>query len=355
MFFPSKSKSMIGLDIGSSSIKAVQVTETKGGYRLEKCGIRHLASEMIVDGTIMDAGSVVEAIRGLIADEKIKVKDVALSLSGHSIIIKKIKLPVMTEDELEESIKWEAEQYIPFDINDVNIDFHIIGTVESPDGQSLMEVLLVAAKKDKLTEYTSVVAEVGLNPVVVDADLFALENMYGVNYEIREGEVIALVNIGASVMNINILKNGTSSFTRDISIGGNRYTETIQKDLNMSYDDADRSKKGEEIEGVDPEMVSNVISRVNSEITSEISRSFDFFRTTSAHEEIEKIILSGGSAKITSLPGHLHENIGIAVELADPFRNIEIDKKVFDSEYLKEIAPLATVGLGLAIRRIGDR
>lgn len=355
MFFPSKTKSLVGLDIGSSSIKAVQVIETKGGYKLEKCGVRHLASEMIVDGTIMDAGSVVEAIRGLITEEKIKVKDVALSLSGHSIIIKKIKLPVMTEDELEESIKWEAEQYIPFDINDVNIDFHILGAVESPEGQSQMEVLLVAAKKDKLTEYTSVVTEVGLNPVVVDADLFALENMYGINYEGREGEVVALVNIGASVMNINVLKNGTSSFTRDISIGGNRYTETIQKDLNMSYDDADRSKKGEEVEGVDPEMLTNVINRVNSEITSEISRSFDFFRTTSAHEEIEKIILSGGSAKIASLPGYLQENVGIAVEIADPFRKIEIDKKVFDQEYIKEIAPLVAVGLGLAIRRGGDR
>lgn len=355
MFFPSKSKSLIGLDIGSSSIKAVQIIETKGGYKLEKCGIKHLASEIIVDGTIMDAGSVVEAIRGLITEEKIKVKDVALSLSGHSIIIKKIKLPVMTEDELEESIKWEAEQYIPFDINDVNIDFHILGTVESPEGQSQMEVLLVAAKKDKLTEYTSVVTEVGLNPVVVDADLFALENMYGVNYEAREGEVIALVNIGASVMSINILKNGTSSFTRDISIGGIRYTETIQKDLNMSYDDADRSKKGEKVEGVEPEMVANVINRVNSDIASEISRSFDFFRTTSAHEEIEKIVLSGGSAKIPSLPGYLQENLGIAVEIADPFRKIEIDKKVFDPEYIKEISPLAAVGLGLAIRRVGDR
>jgi type IV pilus assembly protein PilM len=356
LFSFSKAKPLFGLDIGSSAIKLLQLVEAKSGYRLERFGLKPLAPEMIVDGTVMDAGRVAETIKELLDEQKMKLKDVAISVSGHSVIVKKISLPTMTEDELEESIKWEAEQYIPFDINDVNMDFHILGTTDAKDGQGQLSVLLVAAKKDKLNEYTTLVAEAGLNPVVVDVDAFALENMYGVNYDIQEGEVVALVNIGASVMNINILKSGSSVFTRDISIGGNRYTEAIQRDLGLSYEDAERAKEGQG--DMNQETLTNVLAAVNAEISSEISRSFDYFKTTGAQDQqgrIDKILVSGGVAKIKGFVPFLSEKLGVAAEIANPFRKIEINPKQFNVEFIQEMAPSAAVGVGLAIRRQGDR
>jgi type IV pilus assembly protein PilM len=355
LFSFSKARPLFGLDIGSSAIKVVQLRETKKGYLLEKFGIKPLAPEMIVDGAVMDAGRVVEAVKELLAEQKIKLKDVAISISGHSVIIKKIALPIMTEEELEESIRWEAEQYIPFDINDVNIDFHILGTVDGQDGQPQMNVVLVAAKKDKLNEYTSLVAEAGLTPCVVDVDAFTIENMYGLNYDVQENEVIALVNIGASVMNINILKNSVSAFTRDISIGGNRYTETIQKELTLSYEDAEQAKLVENPEGVNTEALATIVNAVNTEVVGEITRSIDYFKSTSMQENIDKISLCGGAAKMRGLLTLLGERLGVPVEFANPFNRIEIDQKSFNVDQIEEVAPQAAVGVGLAIRKMGDR
>jgi type IV pilus assembly protein PilM len=260
----------------------------------------------------------------------------------------------MTEDELEESIRWEAEQYIPFDINDVNIDFHILGIPEGGDAQDQMNVLLVAAKKDKLAEYTGLVTEAGLNPVVVDVDAFTLENVYGINYDVREGEVVSLINIGASVMNINILKGGTFSFTRDIPFGGNKYTEAIQREFNLSYDQAEQIKRGELKEGFDPQALLNIYHTINGEVGNEVLRSVEYFKSTSANENIEKVYLSGGSSKIPDLKTQLAERLGLAVESLDPFNRVEVSPKEFDLEYLKDVSPMAAVGIGLAIRRVGD-
>lgn len=355
LFSFSKIKPAFGLDIGSSMIKMVQLREARGGWHLEKFGVKPLAPEMIVDGAVMDAGRVVELLRELLAEQKVKTKDVVLSVSGHSVIVKKISLPLMNEEELEESIKWEAEQYIPFDLNDVNIDFHVLGAGDGTEGQPQMNVLLVAAKKDKLTEYTSLVQEAGLVPVVVDVDAFAIENMYGMNYDCPENEIAALVNIGASVMNINIARGGSSAFTRDISIGGNRYTETIQKELGLSYDDAERAKRSEAVDGLNPEALENVLNLVSGEVASEITRSIDYFKTTATQENIDRVVLCGGSAKIKGLAPFLQDKLGVSVELANPFSRISFDKKAFDPEFLQEMAPLAAVGVGLAIRRAGDR
>jgi type IV pilus assembly protein PilM len=280
---------------------------------------------------------------------------VALSVSGHAVIVKKIMLPPMSEDELAESIKWEAEQYIPFDINDVNMDFHILETTEGLDGKGQMSVLLVAVKKDKLTEYTALVNEAGLTPVVMDVDAFALENMFCANYDVQPNEVVALVNVGASVMNINILKSGQFAFTRDISIGGNRYTETVQKELHVGFEQAEAAKKGESVAGVDRGALEATLQTVHTEAAAEVSRSFDYFKTTSANEHIDKIILSGGSAKIPGIGVFLSDKLGVPVEIANPFRNIEVDKKRFDLDYLQEVGPIVAIGVGLAIRRKGDR
>lgn len=345
-------KGILGLDIGSRDLKFVQLKDVKTGYELENIGIAPLLPELIVDGSILDSMRVVESIKQLIQEKHVRVKDVAVSVSGHSsVIIKRVALPQMSEEELSESIKFEAEQYIPFDIEDVNLDFQILGMREDEDQ---MEVMIVAVKKDKINEYISVVREAGLNPVIVDVDAFALENMYEINYEISAEGNIALVNIGASTINMNILKGGTSVFTRDSSVGGNLHTEALQRGFTISYDDAERLKQGEAVEGVSQEDVASVLTSASEDVISEISRSFDYFKGATSQEDINEIVLSGGCALIKDFVPLLSERVGINVKVIEPFKNINIPDK-FDKGYLKKMGPILAVAAGLGLRRAGDR
>src|SRR3989440_8334070 len=239
-----KSKLALGLDIGSSSVKLSQLKDAKGGFSLNAFGVSPLPPEAIVDGALMNNGAIVDAIKQLVGQFKLKNREVAIGVSGHSVIIKKISMPRMSQEELEESIQWEAEQYIPFDVKDVNIDVQILTPADQDTGTGQMDVLLVAAKKDMINDYTSVVSEAGLAPVVVDVDAFAVQNAFEVNYEAPRSETVVLVNAGASVCNINVLANGLTTFTRDVTIGGNQFTEEIQKQLNVSYDEAEKLKVG---------------------------------------------------------------------------------------------------------------
>jgi type IV pilus assembly protein PilM len=349
----SKSKSTIGLDIGSSSIKLLELKESKGGYILQNLGIQPLPPEAIVDAALMNSPVIVDAIRELVDRHKVKTKDVVTSVSGHSVIIRKITLPMMTEDEVEGNIQWEAEQYIPFDINDVNIDFQILQS-EGHEQENL-EVLLVAVKKDMVNDYTAVISEAGLNPVIVDVDSFAVENMFAANYPSAMGKVLALVNIGASKIKINILRDGTSTFTRDISIGGNQYTEEIQKQLNVSHEVAEAIKIGEITEGYDPQDIKEIVNSISRSIALEVQRSLDFFTSTSMSGHISKVYLSGGCSKIEGLPKIMEDELGIPVEIVNPFNNIEINPKYFDVGYIQDIAPMCAVAVGLALRRLGDK
>ncbi len=346
-------KDTFALDIGSSSIKLVQLKEGKTGYSLAKLGMLTLPPEAIVDGSIIDAPTVIDSIKGLCKDQKIKTKDVASSISGHSVIIKRINLPIMTEDELAESIQWEAEQYIPFDINDVNLDFQIVGA--DTEGKGQMDVLLVACKKEVVNDYTSVIREADLNPVVLDIDSFTLENMFELNYPVPQEESVVLVNIGASVMNINILKGSLTSFTRDISTGGNRFTEEIQKELNLNFQDAESIKIGNEVEGKSQEEVEPVIGKIVKMVASEVKRTVEFFLSTATEASISKIYLSGGSSNIKGLIDVIQNATGISTEVVNPFNNIECDPKHFDVSYISSLAPFMAVGMGLAVRKAGDK
>jgi type IV pilus assembly protein PilM len=349
-----KSREIVGVDIGTSSVKLVELKESSKGFQLENFAVGPIPSQAIVDGAIMDAGAIVESLQGLIREYKIKRRQAAMGLSGHSVIVKKISLPEMSEEELEESIHWEAEQYIPFDIDDVNLDFQILNSTElSEEGK--MDVLLVAVKKDKIDDYTSVLIQAGLNPVIVDLDAFALQNAYEINYEVVPDKNVALVNVGAGIMNINVMRNGMSTFTRDISGGGNQYTEAIQQELHVSLEDAERLKMSEVLPEVDVSAVKGIVGSVNENLAVEIQRSFDFFRATSSDQEIDTIILSGGCARIAGLDQFLKERLGVQVEVSNPFQNIQVSEKKFDLQYISESAPLAAVGIGLALRKAGDR
>lgn len=349
-----KKKDVVGIDIGSSSIKLVEIRESARGYQLTNFGIAELHPETIVDGAIMDTAAVVDAIGSLVSGLKVKVRDVITSVSGNAVRIQKISLPSMTKEELDESIQWEAEQYIPFDISDVNIDFQILDTLD--DGSGQMEVILAAAKKDVINEYVAVVSEAGLNVVIVDVDCFALENMFDVNYQFETGDIIALVNIGASFTNINIMKNGMSAFTRDIASGGNQYTEELQKRFSISYEEAETVKVGKGGKDISRDEMKKVIDQVSGDlVASEIQKTIDYFLSQGGHNTVSKVYLSGGTSKTAGLPKIIADKTGIPIEIINPFANIDYNEKLFDAAYIQEIAPFGSVGVGLALRRVGDR
>lgn len=346
-----RSKEIVGIDIGSSSVKLVQLSEQKGSYQLRNVGILPLPSEAIVDNSLMDTTSIVETIRDLMKSLGSRAQEAVCSISGNSVIIRKISLPAMTPEELEDQIAWEAEQYIPFDINDVNLDFKILDTDLSASGK--MTVLLVASKKEIINEYVSVFNEAGLKLVVVDVDSFAVQNIFEMNYSPPENEVIALVNIGASIMNMNVVKGGVSLFTRDVQMGGNLYTEEIQRQFSFSSKDAEKCKVTGECP--DKEKLKDTISRVNDTLSLEINRSLDFYNSTAEDLKIGKIYLSGGGSKTSMLSESLRQRLGLPVELLNPLQKISFSEKEFDPEYLQEIAPLIAVAAGLAMRRLGDK
>ena len=294
-----KSKLALGLDIGSSSVKLVQLKEKKGGYALTGFGVVPLPPEAMVDGALMNSSAIVEAIQGLVAEQRVKGKDVAIGVRGHSVIIKKIQMPRMTQEELDETIQWEAEQYIPFDVKDVNIDTQILTPEGDAAGQ--MDVLLVAAKKDMINDFTAVCSEAGLSVSVVDVDAFAVQNAFEANYEAPAGETVVLVNVGAAVSNINVVADGQTTFTRDVTMGGNAFTEEIQKQLNVSYDEAEALKVGGhgESDSVVPQEVERVIQGVAEQLAGEIQRSVDFYAATAADHRISRVYLSGGTARIS--------------------------------------------------------
>ena len=351
------SRNLVGLDIGDSAVKVVELKELgKGrGYQLTKLATEPLSSEAIVDGQIMDSQLVTETIQRLAQRCKIKQNTpVAMALSGHHVIVKRISLPVMNEAELSESIHWEAEQYIPFDIEDVNLDYQILeGSSLSGDGN--MDVLLAAAKKDKINDYTSVVSQAGLNPTTVDIAAFAMQNAFEANYDFEPEQVIALVDIGSAVSSISVLHRGTSVYWRDINIGGNQYTDAIQKELNLSADQAEQLKRGEEIEGIPYERVLPILSAVNDDIGSEIQKTLDFFKQISATDQpLDRLYLTGGSVQVVNIKESLGERLGTQVELFNPFRKIPPTGKEASAEMVNEMMPTASVAVGLALRKVGD-
>ena len=351
-----KSKLSVGLDIGSSGVKLVHLRERKGGFALQAFGSAPLPPEAIVDGALMNSAAIVQAVQELVAAQKVKVRDVAIGVRGHSVIIKKISLPRMTQEELDESIQWEAEQYIPFDVKDVNIDTQILNP-EANDATGQMDVLLVAAKKDMINDYTSVCAEAGLTATVVDVDAFAVQNAYEANYDPSPQDTVVIVNVGAAVTNLNVISRGVTTFTRDITMGGNAFTEEIQKQLNISYDEAEALKVGGQgdSDAVVPQEVERVIQGVAEQLGGEIQRSLDFYASTAAEAKIGRALLSGGTARIPALFKTVEARAGVPVEILNPFKNIEVDDKRFDPAALMAAAPAAAVAVGLALRRPGDK
>src|SRR5256885_6945027 len=347
MFGFGAAKSIVGLDIGSSSIKAVELKKSKGEIHVAHLGVEPLGPDIVVDSMIVDSGSVSSAIAKIFAEHKISSKSVATSVSGHSVIVKKIPMQTMGESELSDSIQSEAAQHIPFDISDVNIDYQVL--TDDP-AEPQMDVLLVAVKKDKILNYTNALILAGRGQAVVDIDAFALQNCYEYNYEPSPTSTVALLNLGASVMNINIVKGTTPLFTRDVSVGGNQYNDSLHKELDLSFDDAEALKMGEAVGKVSPDAKLPILKQVTEIIVLEIQKTFDFFRATAAGQHIEKIYLAGGSSAVPGLTEALRQEVSMPVENLNPFQRIRTNGANADAELIQQNAGQLAVAVGLALR-----
>jgi type IV pilus assembly protein PilM len=350
-----KTKAVVGLDIGSSAVKAVEIRPAGKGYKVVAFASEPVPPDSIVDGAIIDGTAVADAIRRVFERKAFKTKEVAASISGNAVIVKKIQLPVMTEAELAESIYWEAEQYIPFDIQDVNLDYQLLDAGTGPDSKGTMDVLLVAAKKEKIADYTGVISQAGRTPVVVDVDAFALQNAYEINYGFDANQTVVLLNAGASAININILGGDQSLFTRDISIGGNAYTEAVQKELSLPFDSAEQLKKGQPIDGVSFDDVKPVLHAMTENVLLEVQKTFDFFKATASSDRIDRILLSGGASRVDGFTAALEERFGAPVETFNPFARIAFEPQKFGVTDPDTLLPTVAVAVGLALRKAGDR
>src|SRR5512143_3356908 len=347
------SKEIIGLDIGSSGIKLAHIKAAGTDYKVKRFGVFPLPPDAIVDGAIMDHASVIEGIKTALRTLKVKEKEAAISLSGHSVIIKKVVLPTTTPEELEESIQWEVEQYIPFDIKDVRIDFQVIGPLK--DDPSKMDVLLVAVKSDLVNDYISVVRDAGLVPRIVDIDSLAAGNAFELTHPVSDDQVPMIVNVGASFMNINIMHVGVPLFTRDVPMGGGMYTTEIQKQVAVSFETAEEYKMGKKDAGERSEKVTEIMKVVSSLLATEAQRSCNFFSATYPDRLVTKVYLTGGASRSAFLKEMLAEKIGVDVEIFDPFKGLTVEEKTVDPSVVAQLNTSATVSIGLALRNLEAR
>ncbi|HSK72124.1 MAG TPA: type IV pilus assembly protein PilM [Pyrinomonadaceae bacterium] len=345
-----KKKSVAGLDVGSSSIKVVELDGKLNNLSLVNLGYENLPDDVIVDGQIMELNAVSEVIQNICKNHQLKADQMVTGVSGHSVIIKNIVLPPMSREELEESIDWHAEEHIPYDLADVNLDFHV--TAENADST---QVLIAACKRERIDTLKQAIQLAGKNPVAIDVDTFALQNCYEINYQPSDSEVVTLLNIGASTMNVNLVKGNNSLFTRDITIGGSQFTDILQKNLGLSFQQAEAVKRGvTEGANIEEKSIEPLMNNVTEMVAMEIQKTFDFYRATTEDENlvVQKILISGGGSKLSGLAEDLSARLELPVEVLDPFRQIKVDTRKFDPDYLSEIMPEMAVAVGLAVRGV---
>lgn len=355
MFGMAREKGLVGLDIGSYSIKAVELKSKKKGnrdvYELAKIGYEVLPHDAIVEGTIIDSAAVVETIRLVFEENKISGKDVVISISGNSVIIKKISLPLMEKQELAESIIWEAKHNIPYPYEETNVDYAVLTSRGGEDRN--LDILLVAAKKDKVANYSNVVNQARKNLQAIEVDVFALQNALEINYpESYAEKTVALINMGANISNVVIIEKGTPQLFRDLSLGGYFFTENMRKELSVSFEEAEKLLKGIAVKSVSSDAFTTVLTMNIRDLLDEMEKTFSFYEAGEKRErKIEQIFLCGGLANVPNMVGSFEHRFRIKTDIFNPFRNIQYDEKKFDPIYFNEMAPVFGVAVGLSTRK----
>ncbi|HUV31567.1 MAG TPA: type IV pilus assembly protein PilM [Acidobacteriota bacterium] len=349
MFSLGKSKSTVGLDIGASSIKLVKLDHDKNGYSVSAIGIRELPPEAIVSDEIRDREAVIFNVQSLIDQTDPKIRDVVVSVSGHSVITDKFTIDKKTGPEAEQAILFETEQRAPFDVDDVSLDYHVIKT---DDEINKMDILLVAARREFLRMYLELIEDCGLHPMIVDDDAFAIFNAYECNYEVDPTRVTALVNIGHDVTNVTYLSDGLFAATRDVSAGTREIFDAVQKEFRLNPELTSKAMKGEMSDSIDQDMFKATVVSATEELISGIELAFSYFKSQTKIEHIDWLVLSGGGALVPYLPEYVQSKLNVPLELANPLRNIDYDPELFQYLQPEKIAPLLTVAVGLAMRKV---
>ncbi len=348
-----KKDHLVGLDIGSKTIKVSEIDVTSKGFSLRKLGLMDMPEGSVVEGLVKKPDEIVSAIQELFKLYNIKERNVAISIGGNKVIVKTIDVQKMSDQQFSDIMHLEAEQYIPFDIDEVNLDFHILG--DSPNTSGNMQVLLVAVKKEMIDGYVDLVENAGLTPCVVDIDAFALQNIYEVAYD-AEDHHVALVDIGAGKTSLNVLKGGVSQFMRDISSGCGQINSKIISQTGCTAEEAEAMKRGDNSKKKAPGNLNQLIAGVVAGWCSEISHALDIYYSTYTDDRIEKIYLSGGGAHIQGLHSMLSKQTEIEVKNLNPFRNMRLsDQGLDDTEYLQKVAPQVAICMGLGIRKVDDK
>ncbi|MGQ9664961.1 MAG: type IV pilus assembly protein PilM [bacterium] len=341
-----KKKRVIGLDIGSSQTKIVELSPGKT-KKLINYGISKILPDAIVEGEIIDREAVLDSIRTLLESRNITTKDVVIGLAGRDVIIKRIVMDRLSEAETKEQIKWEAEQYVPFDINEVSLDFDVV----NPNfGENQQEVVLVAAKNELINNLVTLLKDLNLNAVVIDTAAFALQNAYEYNYPPSPDESIGLLNIGAGMTVINVVRGGSSLLARDVYYGVNSYINKLQKEIGFNYEDAANTVKGTIPVGASQDSIQGVFESFVNDLSTQIERSLQFLSTVTGEEKVNKMFVTGGGALIPNLIEYLKRRLNVNVEVFNPFKNILYDPSIFAPEGVDVIGPMLTQAVGLALR-----
>ena len=348
-----KKDHLVGLDIGSSFIKVAELKVTGKGLILHKFGMTRIAPGTIVEGRIVDMDGLANDIRTLFKSQKIRDKNVAISTGGHSVVIKTINISTRSEKELQDTIYSEAEQYIPYDIDDVNIDYQVLGESEFSSDQ--MNVLLVAVKKDLVAEYIDLIHLAGLNPKIIDVDTFALQNAYEIFPQENQEKITLLIDVGASKTSLNILKAKASLMMRDNVSGTNQILEEITSQFDVTMDEAEQIVNGEANDIVSQDSVQEISSNVVQSWCSEISEVMDTYQSSASDEEIGKIILSGGGVFMEGFKDGLLSEFDADISIMNPFEVLIVNKKKFPDSFITKAGPLAPIAIGLALRRADDK
>ncbi len=349
MFFRKK-HSLVGLDIGSHTVKVVELeSQANQSHRLLNYGVSAPLAEAIVDGEIMDRQLVSDTISNLLESRSIHARSVVAAVSGRAVIVKKITMNRLSPEDAQQAIYWEAEQHVPYDINDVSLDFEILGSGMDP---KQMQVLLVAAKKDMVLSFADLIRESGLEPIIVDVDSFAIQNALEASYDFAPEEVVAILNVGAEITNINIIQGGVPYFTKDLQVGGNGFVDAVQRRFNLSQSEAAAAVRGEAGAGLE---VAPVIEQACEALATALERAQAYLRTTGEAGSVARVMLCGGASLTPGLPEFLNRRFGVAAEIANPLARIQYDPGLFAGQDVNRVAPFLTVGIGLALRRLGDK
>lgn len=351
MFFGKKK--VLGLDIGTTSIKVAELDVSKNGAKLINFAMTQTPPEAISSGEIVDVGPISMVIRNLLQRSNIKRKNVVAGLWGPAVIVKKITIPSMDESLVAEQIRWEAEQYIPFDLNDINLDFHIIGSTGAKNTDS-MEILIVAAKHDQIFKYIEMIESVGLSCSHLDLNGFALANVFELNYGSTKGQMVGLFNIGANYTNFVVVRNSDPIFCRDINGGGHLYTSEIQKALGTSFEESEAIKLNMSVGHDTPEEAFNAVQSSHEVFIDELRGSVDFFINTTQGGALDRCYITGGGAKTWGLSDAISKGLNIPCEILNPFVAVEPRITTTDPTYVDQIREFSTIACGLGLRRVGD-